>query len=541
MAAPLNHGANVNQQGLMSNNPLVNDVESEEEEEDGGAEEILEESPCGRYHKRKERVTQRDVPGIDAAFLAMDTDYAVQVVWNEVVFSQRKSSFKPQAASIKQVFDNLMLIDHPNIIKVHKYWTTENKDEKPRLIFITEYMPSRNMKQFLKTTRSQTQKQMGFKVWKRWCIQMLSALSYLHSVEPPIIHGNLNCETLFIQHNGLLKIGSIAPDAIHTHVKTCKEQQKHFHFIAPEYAGSGDHPINEAVDIYAFGMCALEMAIHGLTGNGEIVTITEEVIEKTLNSLHSDQAEFIRSCIAENPKNRPSARELLFSPLIFEVHQLKLLSAHVVSNHDLQLQDNVLYKNKRPPNEVFATIKCAPDNGSSLSYVYGKLPQNDLEKLLEDVSQGLFPLYNYAVKKRLEKLSRVSSPEENDSAIAGDSSGEAAPDPESRMIVSITCDVQFSKGDNPAEPGANNNIDNNNTPAVTDNIASNQSFDISLKLKLDDNTTRYLNSQFLAAELSILSQELVEHGFINEQDREKVHESIKKAHGKTMSASLNAV
>ena len=432
-----------------------------------------------------------------------------------------------------------MLIDHPNIIKVHKYWTTENKDEKPRLIFITEYMPSRNMKQFLKTTRSQTQKQMGFKVWKRWCIQMLSALSYLHSVEPPIIHGNLNCETLFIQHNGLLKIGSIAPDAIHTHVKTCKEQQKHFHFIAPEYAGSGDQPINEAVDIYAFGMCALEMAIHGLTGNGENFSITDEVIEKTLNSLNPEQAEFIRSCIAENPKNRPSARELLFRPLIFEVHQLKLLSAHVVSNHDLQLQDNVLYKNKRSPNEVFAAVKCIPADGSSMSYPYGKLPQNDLEKLLEDVSQGLFPLTNYAVKKRLEKLSRVSSPEENDNTAAGDSSGEA-PDPESRMIVSMSCDVQFSKPENPESGGASTASEDTSIGA-SDN-SSNQSFDISLKLKLDDNTTRFLNSQFMAAELAILSQELVELGFINEQDRERVHEGIKKAHAKVMTtASLNVM
>ena len=32
--------------------------------------------------------------------------------------------------------------------------------------------------------------------------------SYLHSCEPPIIHGNLTCDTIFIQHNGLIKIGS---------------------------------------------------------------------------------------------------------------------------------------------------------------------------------------------------------------------------------------------------------------------------------------------------------------------------------------------
>lgn len=32
--------------------------------------------------------------------------------------------------------------------------------------------------------------------------------SYLHSCSPPIIHGYLTCDTIFIQHNGLVKIGS---------------------------------------------------------------------------------------------------------------------------------------------------------------------------------------------------------------------------------------------------------------------------------------------------------------------------------------------
>ena len=38
---------------------------------------------------------QRDVPGIDHSFLAMDTEEGVEVVWNEVQFSERKS-FKSQ-------------------------------------------------------------------------------------------------------------------------------------------------------------------------------------------------------------------------------------------------------------------------------------------------------------------------------------------------------------------------------------------------------------------------------------------------------------
>ena len=38
------------------------------------------------------QVTQRDVPGIDHAYLAMDTEDGVEVVWNEVQFSEKKSS-----------------------------------------------------------------------------------------------------------------------------------------------------------------------------------------------------------------------------------------------------------------------------------------------------------------------------------------------------------------------------------------------------------------------------------------------------------------
>ncbi len=32
----------------------------------------------------------RDVPGIDNAYLAMDTEEGVEVVWNEVIYSQTR-------------------------------------------------------------------------------------------------------------------------------------------------------------------------------------------------------------------------------------------------------------------------------------------------------------------------------------------------------------------------------------------------------------------------------------------------------------------
>ena len=39
-------------------------------------------------------------------------------------------------------------------------------------------------------------------------VSLFSFYSYLHGCETPIVHGNLSCDTIFIQHNGLIKIGS---------------------------------------------------------------------------------------------------------------------------------------------------------------------------------------------------------------------------------------------------------------------------------------------------------------------------------------------
>lgn len=89
--------------------------------------------------------------------------------------------------------------------------------------------------------------------------------SYLHSCEPPIIHGNLTCDTIFIQHNGLIKIVSVAPDTINNRVKTCRKEQKNLRFFTPEYGTVVD--VTTAVDIYSFGMCALEMAVLEIQGN----------------------------------------------------------------------------------------------------------------------------------------------------------------------------------------------------------------------------------------------------------------------------------
>lgn len=87
-----------------------------------------------------------------------------------------------------------------------------------------------------------------------------------------------------------------------------------------------------SIDVYSFGMCALEMAALEIQGNGDSGTlVTDENIMRTIESLDDpQQKDFIAKCLVKEPKLRPQARDLLFHPLLFEVHPLKLLAAHAL-------------------------------------------------------------------------------------------------------------------------------------------------------------------------------------------------------------------
>lgn len=120
-------------------------------------------------------------------------------------------------------------------------------------------------------------------------------------------------------------------------------------------------------------MCALEMAALEIQGNGDTGTIvTEENIRKTIESLDDiQQKDFIRKCLQVDPLSRPSARELLFHPVLFEVHSLKLLAAHALVNSasKLRIKCNLRYDNWFI---IFTTIEIitivAKDNYNGYDY-----------------------------------------------------------------------------------------------------------------------------------------------------------------------------
>ncbi|XP_065843338.1 nuclear receptor-binding protein-like [Oscarella lobularis] len=478
------------------------EIDSGEEDSD---DEILEESPNGRWQKRRDKVTQRDVPGIDAAYLAMDTEEGVEVVWNEVNFSERKASAKGDSDYMRKVFDNLSELKHANIVKFYQYWITDNHQ---RVVFITEYMTSGSLKQFIKKAQK-NKKPVGKKTWARWCRQILFALSYLHESDLKIVHGNLTCDTIFFQHNGLIKIGCVAPDTINKHVKTVSDPAaaRNSYYIAPEY---GRQSFVTQSDIYAFGVCALEMAITEILSSiangteGKPKHLDHDSIIKMIDRVEDPQVKaFIHACLEHDVDDRPSARELLLHPAIFECHSLKVFATHaVIQIFDLRGKDVETALIGKMRNR--AGMEKGDKVGAEIKHVDGRegiqqmFKPSDLEKLLQEVRDGLHPLTGVCKPKLAENASKSSSTEN----LAEPDASETQYEVEERRVRScVSCDITSA----------------NNTSHIV------------LTLKLEDGVQRQLSCNFTPSDTAeIMAAELVTFGFINEADRDSVADMIRQ-------------
>ena len=144
--------------------------------------------------------------------------------------------------------DLIRSLKHDNIIHFVSGFQNKDKDE---VVFITEMITGGTLRQYVKKNKINR-----LKVIKRWCIQILQGLNYLHTQPTPIIHRDLKCDNIFINSNsGEIRIGDLGLStpmyqSYTTSVLGTPE------FMAPELY---QELYGTPVDIYAFGMCLLEM------------------------------------------------------------------------------------------------------------------------------------------------------------------------------------------------------------------------------------------------------------------------------------------
>uniref|UniRef100_A0A8B9ZPZ1 non-specific serine/threonine protein kinase n=1 Tax=Anas zonorhyncha TaxID=75864 RepID=A0A8B9ZPZ1_9AVES len=201
-------------------------------------------SPDGRFLKFDIEIGRGSFKTV---YKGLDTETTVEVAWCELQVRLSKT----ERQRFSEEVEMLKGLQHPNIVRFYDSWKSSVKGQIC-IVLVTELMTSGTLKTYLKRF-----KEMKLKVLQRWSRQILKGLHFLHTRSPPIIHRDLKCDNIFITGpTGSVKIGDLGLATL-KRASFAKSVIGTPEFMAPEMY---EEKYDEAVDVYAFGMCMLEMA-----------------------------------------------------------------------------------------------------------------------------------------------------------------------------------------------------------------------------------------------------------------------------------------
>ncbi|CAD7952311.1 unnamed protein product, partial [Amoebophrya sp. A120] len=193
------------------------------------------------------------------------------------------------------------------------------------VIFITERVTGGSLRNYVNRLGGP----LKLKVIRNWAHQILEGLQYLHSTKPnPVIHRDLKCDNIFINGNvGQILIGDLG---LSSWLKK-DNSRSHSGYVAQSIVGTPefmapelyDERYGTPVDIYAFGMCLVEltsrqfpfvecqttMQVYNKVMKGEQPRVVELIKDPNLKDL-------IQKCLQKDPNLRPSAEEATNHPFI---------------------------------------------------------------------------------------------------------------------------------------------------------------------------------------------------------------------------------
>ncbi|XP_021842017.1 probable serine/threonine-protein kinase WNK6 [Spinacia oleracea] len=277
---------------------------------------VAERDPTGQYVRYNEILGE----GLwKKVYKGFDEVNGIEIAWNVVALTGRVLNSSFDLWHVIAEAKMMKLLDHKNIMKCYHFWLD---CENSKLHLITEIFSSETLLHYICKHVPVNHTSI-----KNWCRQILNGLHYLHTRDPPIAHRDVKLMNVFVDGNsGTVKLGDfgmarlIEPEST---VYTCCGT---ILYMAPEMFGGN---YNEMVDIYAFGICVLQMItrekLHPECRNSEQIYakikagIKPGILKKVRNP---EIKQFLDMCFAPACFRYP-AIELLNHPFLAVVRQAK--------------------------------------------------------------------------------------------------------------------------------------------------------------------------------------------------------------------------
>lgn len=225
----------------------------------------------------------------------------------EVSLLDQGSQGKQNILALEQEISLLSRFEHENIVR---YLGTDKDDSK--LYIFLELVTKGSLASLYGKYRLRDSQVSAY------TRQILNGLMYLHKQK--VIHRDIKCSNILVDASGSVKLADfgLAKTTKLNDIKSCKGTP---FWMAPEVVNMQNRRYGLEADIWSLGCTVLEMLTRQhpyshLEGMQALFMIGKGEPPLVPDSLSRDARDFILKCIQVNPKDRPTAAQLLDHPFV---------------------------------------------------------------------------------------------------------------------------------------------------------------------------------------------------------------------------------
>jgi len=292
-------------------------------------------------------------------------------------------------------------VHHPNAVRLYTHFEDDNY-----CYFVMEVVSKGNLYELMQKRKTTLDKGTIIQFMR----ELISAVYYLHNMEPPIIHRDIKPENILLSENGSVKLtdfgwSNYVDDEVirSTYCGTPL-------YLAPEMIKEVGH--DEYLDIWCLGILMFELITGSLPFTGKSVeSVSGNILKNRIvwpNDINPDEKDLLNKILKTNPTERLSLKGILAHPYFTKVkvhdgfvfytpkegfkeehNDIFLISTGVVDQSNKTSKVKAIDAKEQNINQKFSGSEILPTSTSSSGS-----NNNELETLRKEV--GLY-------KQRIEK------------------------------------------------------------------------------------------------------------------------------------------